>query len=157
MKNFGARKGVGFLGLMFFLLVFITSACSSNEEKQGVPLGDHTGGEIISAQADVQDLPESLQSSHASEKKYVGIAKKVTKDYDLTGIPFACLDFELNKESFEGSPVVDVREIHSDDCQGDMNTAPRLFSIAIDESTGVVWSDAKSLLGQMELLGAIKK
>lgn len=83
---------------------------------------------------------------------FVVKAKNTTKKYNLTTIPFSCLSFKLQNEKTEDKVIVDVREIHNADCGGDLDTSPRLFSIGFDDSKNEIWSDAKSLLGQMEKL-----
>lgn len=79
-------------------------------------------------------------------------AKKAIKDFNLTTTSISCLKFNLLDEKFDGKVMVDIREKHSDGCSGDPKTSPRLFSIGFEESTGQIWSDAKSLLGQLEKL-----
>ena len=64
----------------------------------------------------------------------------------------SCLIFKELSGKVEGKVIVDVREKHDGECNGDPITSPRLFSIGFDESSGEIWSDAKSLLGQMEKL-----
>lgn len=97
--------------------------------------------------ADQQNKPTSKQAA------LVDRAKKITLDYKLTQISPACLQFEVADEKYNGKPTVVVREKHGGRCGGDPNTSPRLYSIAIDEKSGEIWSDAKSLLGQMEKIG----
>jgi len=62
------------------------------------------------------------------------------------------LKFDVQEKLFEGKRIIDVREKHGGSCGGDPNVSPRLFSIGIEQSTGVIWSDAKSMLGQLERL-----
>lgn len=80
-------------------------------------------------------------------------AKQATIKYKLSSIAVACLNFQVAAEKYEGKPMVDVYEIHDKECGGDPQTAPRLFSIAFDDRTGEIWSDAKSLISQMEIIG----
>ena len=80
-------------------------------------------------------------------------ARDVTLKYKLTAIPLSCLDFKLAEETFGGMPLIVVRERHGGECGGDPDTSPRLYSVAFDESSGEIWSDARSLLGQMEVIG----
>jgi hypothetical protein len=61
------------------------------------------------------------------------------------------LIFENAGKHQEYKAIIDVRELHNEKCQGDIQTSPRLFSIAFDKNDKV-WSDAKSLLSQMEPL-----
>ena len=80
-------------------------------------------------------------------------AKKITLEHKLTLLPLACLQFVVADEKYDGKPTIIVREKHGGQCGGDPSTSPRLYSLAIDEKSGEVWSDAKSLLGQMEKIG----
>ena len=80
-------------------------------------------------------------------------AKQATIKYKLSSIAVTCLNFQVAAEKYEGKPMVDVHEIHDTKCGGDPQTAPRLFSIALDDHTREVWSDAKSLVSQMERIG----
>jgi hypothetical protein len=82
---------------------------------------------------------------------YTELAKKIVEDYDLTSVPLECLTFENAGEADGFKVVVNVREIHNESCKGDTQVSPRLFSIAFDKNDKV-WSDAKSLLGQLERL-----
>ena len=79
-------------------------------------------------------------------------AKKITKKFKLTDVDISCLKFSMLEGNVNERKIIDVREKHSKSCASDPNTSPRLFSIAIDESNGEIWSDAKSLLGQLEKL-----
>lgn len=87
-----------------------------------------------------------------NSNRFIVKAKNATKEFNLTEISISCLNFKLLDEKFEGQVIVDVREVHNATCGGDPKTHPRLFSIGFDESKNEIWSDAKSLLGQMEKL-----
>lgn len=89
---------------------------------------------------------------NSDNSKLIIKAKKATKKYNLTKISMSCLIFDKLDEKLDGKEIVDVREKHGDRCGGDPETSPRLFSFGFDELTGEIWSDAKSLLGQMEKL-----
>ena len=80
-------------------------------------------------------------------------AKQTTLKYNLSRITITCLTFHVADEKYEGKPLVDVHEIHDKKCGGDPQTSPRLFSVAFDDRTGEIWSDAKSLVSQMEIIG----
>ena len=80
-------------------------------------------------------------------------AKQTTLKYNLSKITITCLTFQVADEKYEGKPLVDVHEIHDKKCGGDPQTSPRLFSVAFDDRTGEIWSDAKSLVSQMEIIG----
>jgi hypothetical protein len=97
--------------------------------------------------ADQQNTPTT---KHAA---LLDRAKKITLEHKLTPLPLTCLQFVVADEKYDGKPTIVVREKHGGQCGGDPNTSPRLYSLAIDEKSGEVWSDAKSLLGQMEKIG----
>jgi len=88
----------------------------------------------------------------AGEDELITKAKQITQKYKLTEIKPDCLTYEIQAELYEGKRIIDAREIHSTTCGGDLNTSPRAFSIGIDEKTGEIVSDAKSLVGQLEPL-----
>ena len=79
-------------------------------------------------------------------------AKLITNKFKLTKTDIACLNFKVIEKQDKNKSVIDVKEIHNSTCGGDPNTSPRLFSIVIDEVNNEIWSDAKSLLGQLEKL-----
>ena len=83
---------------------------------------------------------------------FIARAKEAAVKYKLTARPMECLIFEVAEEKYEGKILVDVRENHGGNCGGDPATSPRAFSIAFDDKTNEVWSDANSLLGQLEKL-----
>lgn len=82
---------------------------------------------------------------------YTELAKKIVEDYDLTSVPLECLTFGSAGKADGFKVIVNVRELHNKSCKGDIQVSPRLFSIAFDKNDKV-WSDAKSLLGQLERL-----
>ena len=99
------------------------------------------------------DAEQQQAKQSAVTNNLVARAKQATVKYNLSAIRVACLSFEAAQEKFEDKPMVDVHEIHNKECGGDPQTSPRIFSIAFDERTGEVWSDAKSLVSQMEIVG----
>lgn len=96
---------------------------------------------------------EQQKEQSATANNLIARAKHVTEKYKLSVIKSTCLSFQVASEKFEDKPLVDVREIHNKECGGDPRTSPRIFSIAFDEKTGEIWSDAKSLVSQMEIIG----
>lgn len=92
-------------------------------------------------------------ANQTSQQKIITKAKQATVKYDLTTRSMDCLIYEVQENKFEGKIMVDVREKHGGKCGGDPSTSPRAFSIGFDETTGEIWSDAKSLLGQLEKIG----
>ena len=119
--------------LLFALILFI--GCNADNERTNYE----------------SDKTENGEQTEKNVVSYVRLAKKVVRDYDLTQIPFQCLKFEDLEGKHEFKAIVDVRELHNEMCRGDRQTSPRLFSIAFDKNNNV-WTDAKSLLGQLEPL-----
>lgn len=136
------------------LYSFLTCACSNESIQQNAGLSSSSpvAGDTSTQTKPVINQPLTSSETKVPDNKFIKLAKKATTDYQLTQLPLECLDFELQDKPFEGKFVIDARETHSKTCNGDPNTSPRLYSIAIDDTTGQLWSDAKSLLGQMELL-----
>jgi len=133
---------------LFSLIVLVllsANACSDDNEKKR-----STG---VAQTVTVSDASQNRADSLASfDNKLIAKAKQITADYKLSPIKQACLTYEVQEKKFEGKRIIDVREVHSETCGGDTGTTPRLFSIAIVEETGEIWSDAKSMLGQLEKL-----
>ena len=127
----------------FILLLLLStnaySASNEHKEKTGI-----APTETINA--------ESHKRSTTLDNKLITKAKKITADYKLSPVKQECLTYEIQKNMFEGKRIIDVREVHSKTCGGDGRTTPRRFSIAIVEQTGEVWSNARSMLGQLEKL-----
>ena len=96
------------------------------------------------------------KTSAGGKYDYVKSAKQVTIKYKLTSRPMECLIYKMADKKYEGKIIVDVREKHGGQCGGDPATSPRAFSIAFDEKNKEVWSDAKSMLGQLEKLGGVE-
>lgn len=80
-------------------------------------------------------------------------AEKAVREYKLSEVKPACLNFIAATEPFQRLPTVDVHEVHNQECGGDAATSPRTFSVAFDDKTGAVWSDVKSPVVQMEIVG----
>lgn len=102
----------------------------------------------VSAGSDQKDAKKSTVKNNLVTR-----AKQTTLKYNLSRITITCLNFQVADEKYEGKPLVDVHEIHDKKCGGDPQTSPRLFSVAFDDRTGEIWSDAKSLVSQMEIIG----
>ncbi len=79
-------------------------------------------------------------------------AKQIIKKYKLSKLPLTCLKFDVLDKIFKEKRIINVHEKHEGSCGGDPNISPRLFSIGIEQSTGIIWSDARSILGQLERL-----
>lgn len=148
------------LFICILLSVFLINACSNDGAQPGegnASLSNQNNAGVEQQKSQMVMKPTEATQKQSPENKLITRAKQITSDYKLTGIALECLSFELLEELFEGNRIIDVREQHSETCGGDLNTSPRLFSIAIDESNGSVWSDAKSLLGQFEELDAMAR
>jgi hypothetical protein len=118
--------------LVFLFALFISFGCDKN---QGVE----------NTRAAINNQVEITASS------YIERSKQIVAKYNLTQLSSECLIFENAGKHQEYKAIIDVRELHNEKCQGDIQTSPRLFSIAFDKNDKV-WSDAKSLLSQMEPL-----
>ena len=102
----------------------------------------------VSADADQKNAKLSTVKNNLVTR-----AKQTTLKYNLSRITISCLAVKVADEKYEGKPLVNVHEIHDKKCGGDPQTSPRLFSVAFDDRTGEIWSDAKSLVSQMEIIG----
>ncbi len=100
-----------------------------------------------------QTITKNENNSH---NQLIHQAQQITIKHKLSKLPLTCLQFDVLNQRFKGKQMINVREKHGGDCKGDLATAPRLYSISIDESTGELWSDALSPLGSMEKLGQEK-
>jgi hypothetical protein len=117
---------------VFMFMLFISYGCGTNNE-------------IIDNEAVIKNQSEITASS------YIERSKQIVLKYKLTQLSFECLTFENTGKDQKFKAIIDVREQHNEKCQGDIKTSPRLFSIAFDKNDKV-WSDAKSILSQMEPL-----
>jgi hypothetical protein len=99
--------------------------------------------------------PHVKNSYAAKDNQQVSVvkqAKEITIKYKLTELSLSCLRFEILKEIYEGKKIINVYEKHNEICGGDPIISHRLYSIIIEKQTGLLWSDAKSLSGQLERL-----
>ncbi len=85
-------------------------------------------------------------------KHYIDKAIEITKKCALLELPLNCFTFEVLEKNYEEKITVNVREKHEGDCPGDPGTAPRRYSIEFNEKTGKVWSDARSMVAEMEVI-----
>lgn len=93
------------------------------------------------------------QRSAPEPDALIARAEKAVREYNLSEVKPACMKFIAATEPFQRFPTVDVHEVHNQECGGDAATSPRIFSVAFDDNTGAVWSDAKSPVVQMEIVG----
>lgn len=93
------------------------------------------------------------QRSAETRRALIDRAEQATRKFKLSELKPACMKFTVAAEAFQRFPTVDVHEAHNKECGGDAATSPRIFSVAFDYNTGSVWSDAKSSVGQMEVVG----
>jgi hypothetical protein len=148
-----------YLLVSILLCTFLSSACSEDGTQQKLKPSEPS---VIASDIKPQHKQNSIsptapEGEKTAESKFIQLARSITVDYQLTTLPLECLEFELLDELIEGKRTIDVRERHSKNCGGDPKTSVRIYSIAIDEATGRIWSDARSLLGQMEVLETIEK
>lgn len=141
-------------GLILSTLL-LTSACS-NEAERNTMVSDELSDKNITTiefqkKGIVVEQVETL-SAQEPENALIILARKIITEHKLTDVKLECLTFELLDEFVEGKHMIDVRELHSESCGGDINTSPRLFSIGVNDTADEVWSDAKSMQGQLEKL-----
>ncbi len=105
---------------------------------------------IISVSSHAATTQTELKSTVQIE--LINQAKQITKKYKLSELSLTCLKFDVLEKIFEGKRIINVHEKHEGSCGGDPDISPRLFSIGIEQSTGIIWSDARSMLGQLEKL-----
>ncbi|MDO4879517.1 MAG: hypothetical protein Q3966_09560 [Neisseria sp.] len=84
-------------------------------------------------------LPAAAQGIKTSRQAVSQVIKSVEK-HKLTTLKTECLMF-VDEETAK-SYLVDVREKHDEQCGGDPQTAPRLFSYEIDKRSGKMKTDA---------------
>jgi hypothetical protein len=118
--------------ILLFCILMISISCHADKQKM-----------------DATPEPQPIQSANI-ENMEANISAIILKN-KLTEIPLNCLIFEKQKNELEYAILYDIRELHNNNCPGDQSTSPRLFSVGIDKENGI-WSDAKSLLGEMEKL-----
>jgi hypothetical protein len=73
--------------------------------------------------------------------------EKAIQRHRLTKLRKDQLSFEVSDDPEPGFRDIDVREKHEPEGPGDPSTAPRLFSFRVELSTGKLYSDARSDLG----------
>ena len=95
--------------------------------------------------------PVDEQRSASERDALIARAENAVREYKLSEAKLTCMKFVVATEPFQRFPTVDVHEVHNQECGGDPATSPRIFSVAFDDKTGAVWSDAKSQVGQMEI------
>jgi len=144
-----------YLSTGLILIALLTSACSNDSDEApmvNVETSRYNNTTIESQKNKIVLEQMDEQSSKEPENELIILAKKITTEHKLTDVKLECLTFELLDELYEDKHIIDVRELHSESCGGDINISPRLFSIAVNDATDEVWSDAKSMLGQLEKL-----
>ena len=102
---------------------------------------------------DAQAAPPCPPPRHAvsSREEAITAAQSAVAAYRLTRLASDCLMFQIRDASQGQSYDVIVREKHDDACGGDLNTAPRLFTIQV-AADGRLRSDARTLTSSMELV-----
>lgn len=108
-----------------------------------------------------QKRQEVLKNKQAikdiNSEVFVDRAISITKQYSLSILPMTCIIFVAPEEIIGGKLVyVTVREKHNEECGGDPDTAPKLYSVGFDLNTNDVWTDARSEDAMMKLLENIE-
>lgn len=146
MRNTNRRKKSHVSKPLYFLsiaIVLVFNQGCSEEGSQKPDASTPISKGVVSSQ---------VEPGGTSENKLINQAKQIVTKYRLSELSLNCLEFDVLEELFEGKLIIVIREKHGDSCEGDPNTSPRLFSIGIEQSTGVVWTDATSMLGQLKRL-----
>ncbi len=98
----------------------------------------------------------ALYSSITFSESWIDNAKVTITENNLTSIELSCIDFDESVMNDGKVILVTTFEIHSDTCPGDPKTRPKLFFIEFDLGDGTIKSNAKSEVGQMELIEKIR-
>lgn len=132
------RAGARWFRLTWVLLTLGAIGCGTRDARD--PRGaDSTAAssprsqEAMPARADEQRLRDAIAR------------------HRLSSLPNECLTLERSEKSV-AYQTFDVRERHGGTCGGDPGTAPRLFSMRVDNATGAISTDAKTLPGEFEPL-----
>jgi hypothetical protein len=95
-------------------------------------------------------------SSITFADNWIDRAKNITTNQELTKTPLACLEFEKSIKDNGKRILVSTFEHHSGACKGDPKTRPKLFYIEFNTKTKSIRSNAKSNIGQLELIGRLQ-
>jgi hypothetical protein len=87
----------------------------------------------------------------AKEDDVFSRARGAIAQYQLTSVPVTCLKLAIDNTSAELYELT-VYELHNDQCGGDPQTQPRLFSLQLSRTDAKIWTDARSDDGELELL-----
>jgi hypothetical protein len=120
-------------------LVVLSGACRR-------PPGDASRSAQGAGESATTAMP-GAGTTTATADAWIDTLLAVIAQQRLTTLASECLSFAADLDSTLVSYT--VREKHSTSCGGDPETAPRLFSIAIDTMTGAVSSDALTDDGSM--------
>lgn len=69
------------------------------------------------------------------------VEKSIIKN-KLTTLKRECLSFDDNVDNHDAYYEIDVREIHNEQCGGDPEISPRLFSYKVYKQTGKLCTDS---------------
>ena len=130
----------------FFLLSIILCVACSRSEPPTTPLNPAQAA----SSGRLPNIPAA--SSPEATLSQTSKAKQAIEKYNLSPISLKCLLFVSTDAGTKNRAAVEVRELHNQKCGGDPSTAPRLFTLEIDLVDGSIWTDAKSLSGDMERL-----
>lgn len=97
-----------------------------------------------------------LFSSTCFSDVWIDKAKIITIKYQLTTLDLFCVDFERSTLKGGEKILITTFEIHSDICSGDPETRPKLFFIEFDNINNTIKTNAKSEVGQMEVVEYIE-
>ena len=95
--------------------------------------------------------PATPPSTDSDEDKAILAVSKAIRKNKLTGLADECLSYQFDSE--KETYVVDVRENHSrSSCGGDLNTAPRLFTVRVAKADGAMTTDQGSISGEFHAI-----
>jgi hypothetical protein len=87
---------------------------------------------------------------------WIDKAKQITIKHELTSIGVSCIDFEKTTRDDGKIILITTFEIHSEACSGDPKTRPKLYFIEFNINENVIKSNAKSDVGQMEIIERLR-
>jgi hypothetical protein len=92
---------------------------------------------------DQRHLASSREAAHViNESDAIRLAAAAIQENKLAAAPAQCMSFNVDRSDAEVYNVI-VRERHDEQCGGDPETAPRLFTFIIGRQSGKMLTDAR--------------
>ena len=121
-----------------------------------VNCGSGRGGNKASQPADEkakQPAGSAVAKPGSDEDRTVLAVSEAIRQSQLLKLQDECVSYRFDGESSKEYFLVEVRENHGDPkCEGDPNTAPRLFTVRVARQTGEMSTDAGSATGEFHAL-----